>query len=541
MFQRCNDNKWKYYVKIINRGRQNRRPYYGYGGMVNSLPSQSTPATTIHKSGLIVQFTGTLPILPKQQTIEDFETINHYRDSITPQLNHPLQDISNEFNIPHIITSIQQGTCSVVSDGSFFPTTKRTAAAYVIGTEKSHERIIGRCFVVGPRDSFSAYRAELAGIHGGLVFIQGLCKVYEITTGKISLACDNDGAISRIQDDNIRLQDKHFDYISAILTILSDLPITVEITQVAGHKDSITNLSNLSTLECMNVSADMHGKLKADINPPINFESEAEILHEWTPIKIKNVTGESVRIHSNFEKELYEHITAKNSQSYWKNKMNIPDSENSEVNWVSLSAVFKNLTPNKRKEVLKWHSGFCGTNQMLFRRKQSTTPACPGCNQEIETTEHILKCKTSGATAEWNNSMAALQSWMDKRDAAPEVTQAIISGLETWRSGDRIQTPNFSLPYLSEAFTAQNKIGWKGLLYGFTSTKWASAQHLHLQFKKRKITGERWVAALIRKLWETIWAMWRFRNSLVHNQTNTPLSTINALLNITMLKELQFG
>ena len=35
--------------------------------------------------------------------------------------------------------------------------------------------------------------------------------------------------------------------------------------------------------------------------------------------------------------------------------------------------------------------------------------------------------------------------------------------------------------------------------------------------------------------------MWRFHNSLVHNQTNTPLSTINALLNITMLKEMQLG
>ena len=55
------------------------------------------------------------------------------------------------------------------------------------------------------------------------------------------------------------------------------------------------------------------------------------------------------------------------------------------------------------------------------------------------------------------------------------------------------------------------------------------------------MTGKRWIAALIKKLWETIWALWRYRNGLVHEETNTPLKKVIALLNIALLKELQYG
>lgn len=541
LFQRCNDNKWKYYIKVIHRGRQSRTPTYGYRGLLNSLPSHSTPATTNYNSGLTVQFTGTLPTYTAPQTPVAIENIHQYRNTLSSLHNHPLLDISHTDHIPHIIKNIKEGNCAMVSDGSFFPTTNRAAAAYVIGNEVAHKRVIGRCFVVGPKASYSAYRAELAGIHGGLVFIQGLCKIYKIPTGKIILACDNDGAISRIQDDSIRLQDKHFDYISAIINILSQLPLTVDITYVDGHKDSKLAIDELSTLESMNVSADTHAKIKAGTNPPANFESEAEILHEMTPIKLRNESGIPIRIHSNLDKVLYEKLTTNTSRKYWHKKMNIPTTKSNDVNWKSLSIAFTNLPPNKKKEVLKWHSGFCGTNQMLFRRKQAASPACPGCQHNTETTEHILKCQASGATEEWKTSLEALKQWMEQREAAPELIHAITTGLEAWRNGQKLETPRYSLPYLSEAFEDQNEIGWKGLLHGFTAQKWEAAQELHLQFKNRNISGRRWIAALIRKLWETIWAMWRFRNSLVHQQTNTPITTINALLNITMLKELQTG
>ena len=63
----------------------------------------------------------------------------------------------------------------------------------------------------------------------------------------------------------------------------------------------------------------------------------------------------------------------------------------------------------------------------------------------------------------------------------------------------------------------------------------------YLQFKKSRLTSKRWISALIKKLWEIIWSIWRYRNSLVHDQTNLPINKITTLLNITMLRELQYG
>ena len=541
LIQRCNNGKWKYYVKVTHLGRLSRWLTYSYRGTFNSLPKNSTPATTIHRSGLIVQFTGSLPLQNEPTTPPPPYDIVTYVNNLPANSNQPLRDISHTDHIPHIIRSIREGNCAVVTDGSFFPTTNRSAAAYVIGNEAAHRRLIGRCFVVGPPTSFSAYRSELAGIHGGLSFIQGLCESYDIQQGRIVLACDNEGAIKRIKTGLVRLQDKHFDYISAIITILSKLPITVQITHVEGHKDSVLALEKLTTLEEMNVIADTHAKLKANTNPPIAFETEAGILHEWSPIQMKNEEGIPIRFHSNLDKELYAQITQKTLRTYWMRKMKIPLTLAAEVNWESLSIAFQKLPTGKRREVLKWHSGFCGTNLMLYRRKQAATSACSGCPHTKESTDHVLRCTSSGANLEWDTSIKALKKWMETKDTAPELMHAITEGLESWRMGHTLPPPHYSLPHLSRAFEHQNSIGWGGFIHGFTSTHWESAQDLYLQFKNRKMTGKRWVAALIRKLWETIWAMWRFRNSLVHDQTNTPLSTINALLNTTMLKEIQIG
>ena len=221
--------------------------------------------------------------------------------------------------------------------------------------------------------------------------------------------------------------------------------------------------------------------------------------------------------------------------------MKIPPPYQTAINWNSLGDAFSNLPTSKKKEVLKWNSGFCGTNQMLFRRKQSASAACPGCNHPLETTEHILKCKSRGATKEWNTAMDNLEQWMIKQNGAPELIRALMINLRSWRTDDPPITQRYNLPFLSTAVEIQTRIGWKGLVHGFLAQQWEQAQALYLQFLGRKISGRRWIAALIRRLWETIWAMWRFRNGLVHDQTNSPLTTINSLLNITMLKELQYG
>ena len=56
-------------------------------------------------------------------------------------------------------------------------------------------------------------------------------------------------------------------------------------------------------------------------------------------------------------------------------------------------ASFRKLTPRWRNTwAVKYGAGILPTGQNLEQRGHSTTSACPWCNEEIETTNHIFQC-----------------------------------------------------------------------------------------------------------------------------------------------------
>ena len=542
LLQRSNNDKWNFYTKIRHRGRQRRQPLYHYRGTLNSLPHGSTVASITHMNINIVRFTGSLPSPTTPNPLPTpINTFHAYKRSLVPNERHSILDISDLQHLPHIIDNIKQGNCALVCDGSFFPSTAHAAAAFVLGNEAVHRRIIGRCFVVGPPSSYSSYRSELAGIHAGLTVLLGICSSQKITSGRIVLACDNKGALQRIASGKTKPQHKNFDYLSAIQNIISELTITISISHVEGHKDEKMPFDKLTTLESMNVIADSHAKAKASTTPSKQFQTNATIYKEWSPLKFRLRDDSTIRIHSCLDTTLYELLTVSNSRNYWVKKLKIPQVLEETINWGSLSTAFLNIPSAKKKDVLKWSSGFCGTNETLFRRKQASSAECPGCQHPRETTDHVIKCPAAAATKVWDEAISKLKTWMLARNAAPELTEAILLGLQAWRNNHPALHHRYSLPHLTTAVNNQNQIGWSAFLKGFTANEWEYAQHNYLQFKASRMSGKRWIAALIRKLWETIWALWRYRNGLVHMETNTPLRKLTALLNITLLKELQYG
>ena len=95
----------------------------------------------------------------------------------------------------------------------------------------------------------------------------------------VILACDNKGALHRITKNNIKPQEKHFDYISAINKIISELKITINLIHVEGHKDQRMSLDKLTVLESMNVIADTHAKIKASTPSPPQLHHSEEIYY----------------------------------------------------------------------------------------------------------------------------------------------------------------------------------------------------------------------------------------------------------------------
>jgi hypothetical protein len=94
-----------------------------------------------------------------------------------------------------IAQSISQGTCIAVSDGSF-KEGHGTASAIIIGNSTQI-----RCDVVTPGISGvqCSYRSELAGLFAAVYHIDMVCQHYQVTEGKVLLACDGESALNQIR------------------------------------------------------------------------------------------------------------------------------------------------------------------------------------------------------------------------------------------------------------------------------------------------------------------------------------------------------
>ena len=64
--------------------------------------------------------------------------------------------------------------------------------------------------------------------------------------------------------------------------------------------------------------------------------------------------------------------------------------------------------------------------------------------------------------------------------------------------------PNLPTQVESE-FNKQNNIGWFQALTGILSHDWSETQNIYLKSLIDKVTGQRWLSSLIRKLWDIAW------------------------------------
>ena len=82
-----------------------------------------------------------------------------------------------------------------MTDGSYDPVSKLAAACWIIEGRTSEGRAKGAAKTPGNHDNMDAYRAELHGIYCILHYIHNICTHFNITTGRVTVACDCDGAL----------------------------------------------------------------------------------------------------------------------------------------------------------------------------------------------------------------------------------------------------------------------------------------------------------------------------------------------------------
>ena len=64
----------------------------------------------------------------------------------------------------------------------------------------------------------------------------------------------------------------------------------------------------------------------------------------------------------------------------------------------------------------------------------------------------------------------------------------------------------------------QHRLGWESFFEGRPATGWCQAQDNHFRSINSKQSGKRWLIQVLRKLFDTAWDLWQFRNQVLYNE-----------------------
>jgi hypothetical protein len=103
----------------------------------------------------------------------------------------------------------------------------------------------------------------------------------------------------------------------------------------------------------------------------------------------------------------------------------------------------------------------------------------------------------------------------------PNLQITLLRGVtEYWKNEQQPEPPHD--PHLKQRFSHQKKLGWKQLLYGRFTKKWASEFERLYQRNHHHpspITGKQWVSQSIRIIWRHVLEMWKTRCEDEHGKT----------------------
>ena len=430
-----------------------------------------------------------------------------------------LQNIQMTDNIDEIVNDLSKGTAIGVSDGSFKD--RFGTASWVIENESGTQRINGDCIIPGSPSDQSAYRSEIGGLYGLVIVVEMIKDMWNIQSGSIVLGCDGLNALQQALDVdgvNITSKQQQFDLLSGIQGYIKDSNIKYIPKHIMGHQDETGIVSMLDRWAIINIEMDLRAKKcwqeKSNDHKYIDYH---------VPKGIWKVSILGNRICNHLREYLRESIEGGKIADYWINqKKRFSEEGYFQVDWDACKMAMTESKISRRHWVSKFESGWCGTGKMMKVWKYRLVNNCPRCNAPNETSTHILKCPGASATTQWQKSIMELSKWLEENQTCPDISNFLIKALDQWRMGQEVTKPtNYEFDGVKDIFESQNIIGWRPLLGGCISFKWAMVQDQYLKWVNSRKTGKRWAMALIQKLWEVAWDQWNDRNKTLHD---TPLA-----------------
>ena len=122
-----------------------------------------------------------------------------------------------------------------------------------------------------------------------------------------------------------------------------------------------------------------------------------------------------------------------------------------------------------------------------------------------------------------------------KKTAGPQLIPNLLQGIDNWRKG-RDKTHTHIPLEISNNYYTQSIIGRPQELMVILYQNWSEVKHLYLQPLSAKVTYQRWISSLIKKLWDMAWDICNQHNHILHTPEgpvkNYRLEKINTRLRI---------
>jgi hypothetical protein len=156
------------------------------------------------------------------------------------------------------------------------------------------------------------------------------------------------------------------------------------------------------------------------------------------------------------------------------------------------------------------------------------------CGDAHEDWRHIITCKSLDASLHRTESWTKLKKSMIAWRIPPDFWIAIEKGINHYakhplKRDKENMPPERQKPFgttlytlrniLQVAFRKQSRVGWEKFLKGRICTEWCTYIKHHLTSSNTKKDYQEWATQLILALWEHMYRVWTFRNT-VHHEDN---------------------
>ena len=489
-------------IKIwsISLGRRNsRRKRYQCTGNIEQLPEYVEPVSIAYRANLRnIIVTGTSSIA-QQDDIQEESDIEFNWD----EKGWPIRRIFiPDDNGKKFCEEVKNNNGKLVCDGST-KTGKSTSAFVSIGST-----IRGTNVVPGRSEDQSSYRGELGGMLGAIICANELLQYNKVTSGLITLGCDNEGAIKAISPDReYNSQWNSYDLLFQIRKELKNSPVQWKFKHVKGHQDDHKNEEELDEWAVANILADKMAKreMKKYLKDGCPYIKPLKIEGNVWQLQIDDKT-----VVKNIMSEVRKHQWDRPLKQYWSKKLGTQDTKL--IDWDIFTRSNKMITRSKRQWRTKHVAGIGPTANKLFQRNHRENAICPRCTLE-ENNKHVHLCKTPETEQIFNNALEGIEEYL-VGECSRDMATAIILLL---RSARTRREPEWNLVQdeeIVEVMQEQWEFNYTAILWGIWINKWKRLQENFLKGTRK--SSALWFAKLSNEIWKITEDLWRHRNHCEH-------------------------